>query len=405
MGGTMRSLSCAALMGLSLSLAFAGCDDDDPVGSPESGTIEIEQTPDELVAAAWSLTGPQAAGGAGDSTLVEMPPGAYTATWDYVEGFLTPLAATQTLTAGETITFRGTYVEDLAPAQFVRLPAGAFIMGSPAGEPGREADESQHEATLTAAFEITAMETTNGQYAQLAQWAYDNGYCTATSTGLRDALDGSQAELLDLDAGDGAIAFNDGRFSVEAGREAEPVTQATWYGAAAYCDWLSLSRGLDRAYNHDTWRCNDHDPYGASGYRLPTEAEWEYACRAGTQTVFSTGTCLDAGTEANYDGDHPYQDCPSGPSEGAAVLVGSFPASAFGLFDMHGNVREWCNDRYGDYSGDVTDPAGPATGSQRILRGGGWSSPAADCRAANRDRAGPGHSSNTTGFRVARSFR
>ncbi|MBD3337230.1 MAG: SUMF1/EgtB/PvdO family nonheme iron enzyme [Candidatus Eisenbacteria bacterium] len=289
------------------------------------------------------------------------------------------------------------------PPGFVLIPSGSFTMGSPEDEYGHESDEVQHTVTLTTPFYLSSTEVTNQQYADLAQWAYGEGYCTATSSSLRDALDGSTQELLDLDDGDCEISFGGGVFTVDAGKESHPVLEVTWYGSAAYCDWLSLSEGLARAYDHATWECNGHDPYNAAGYRLPTEAEWEYACGAGTATPFHTGTCLDAGTEANYDGNYPYPGCPSGPYVGWTVPVGSYPSNGFGLYDMHGNVWDWCNDRYGVYGGDETDPVGPAAGSRRVRRGGRWGNYAQDCRSAYRYHYYPDYSSYSRGFRLARS--
>jgi formylglycine-generating enzyme len=297
------------------------------------------------------------------------------------------------------------YEDTLAvPGAFVEIPAGSFTMGSPPDEPHHGDDETQHEVTLTNSFYLQATEVTNQQYADMAQWAYDRGYCTAMSSSLQDALDGSTQELLDLDASGCEISFSGGDFTVDAGKEDHPVLEVTWYGAARYCDWLSLLEGRPRAYDHDgDWTCNGHDPYGAQGYRLPTEAEWEYACRAGTQTPFHTGECLDAGTEANYTGNYPYPGCPSGPYVGWTVPVGSYPANAWDLNDMHGNLWAWCNDWYGSYGGDETDPVGPFTGGARVRRGGCWSYAAHYCRSADRINNYPSVSYVYIGFRPARS--
>lgn len=290
------------------------------------------------------------------------------------------------------------------PSDFVLIPAGTFTMGSPANEPERDSEETQHTVILTNGFYMPEGEVTNQQYADMAQWAYDNGYCTATSSTLQDALDGSTQELLDLDTGDCEISFSGGTFTVDAGKENHPVKEVTWYGAACYCDWLSMNAGLTRAYDHSTWECNGHEPYNAEGYRLPTEAEWEYACRAGTQTPFNTGNCLNAGAEANYNGNYPYTGCTSGSYEGWTVLVDSYPANDFGLKNMHGNVYEWCNDWYGSYSGDETDPVGPSTGTDRVLRGGGWYKSAQDCRSACRAGSSPTYTDFYYGFRVCRGI-
>ena len=369
----------------------------------DKGTITIDQTPDILTGAGWTLTGPQNETGSGDRTMTDMPTGPYTLSWDAVSGYITPFGDTQILVAAQTIQFSGNYVEAPDPAgEFVLIPAGTFTMGSPIYEPYRGDDETQHTVTLTTPFYMFTTEVTNQQYAELAQWAYNNGYCTATTASLQDALDGSTQELLDPD-GYCEISFSGSTFTVDSGKEEHPVLEVTWYGAAAYCDWLSLRDGLPRAYDHSTWRCNGNAPYDASGYRLPTEAEWEYACRAGTETPFNTGDCLDARTEANYNGSYPYYRCPPGQNVGWTVPVGSYPANTFGLYDMHGNLWEWCNDLYGFYEGDETDPVGHDLGDSRVRRGGLWNYYAYACRSAARYDYGPDISASTLGFRPVRS--
>jgi formylglycine-generating enzyme required for sulfatase activity len=275
------------------------------------------------------------------------------------------------------------------------------MMGSPTTEPERYSDETQHQVTLTHGVYVQTTEVTNQQYRDMAQWAYNNGHVTATTSGLYDNLDGSTQLLKYLDIGNSEMTFSAGVFSCV--NPTHPVKYVTWYGSVAYCDWLSLQQGLPRAYSHSTWQCNSGNPYTATGYRLPTEAEWEYTCRAGTQTPFNTGSCLDAGTEANYYGTYPYPGCPTGPYVGWTVPVGNYPANAFGLHDMHGNLWEWCNDWYDLYGGTVTDPVGAGSGSDRVFRGGGWGDGARGCRSALRGRFDPSFAGNFLGFRVARS--
>ena len=285
---------------------------------------------------------------------------------------------------------------------FVFVPPGTFTMGSPEDEPARFSDEPQHQVTLSHGLHVQATEVTNQQYRDMAQWAYDRGCVDATSAFLLDALDGSNQVLLDLGSYC-EISFSGGRFTVDAGKEHNPVMGVTWYGAAAYCDWLSLYEHLPRAYNHGAWRCNEDNPYATQGYRLPTEAEWEYACRAGTESPFYTGSCLAAGVEANYNGNEPYPGCPVGPYVGGTVAVGGGSANAHGLHDMHGNVWEWCNDWYGAYGGTITDPAGPTDGQYRIARSGGWDNAARSCRSACRNYVTPTDSGYKLGFRPVRS--
>lgn len=283
---------------------------------------------------------------------------------------------------GSDFTLRVVANDGVAPSGFVLVPPGTFMMGSPTTEPSRSTIEAQHQVTLTHGFHVQTTEVTNQQYRDMAQWAYNNGHVTATTSGLYDNLDGSTQLLKELGVGNYEITFSAGVFSCI--NPTHPVKYVTWYGSVAYCDWLSLQQGLPRAYNHSTWQCNAGNPYTAPGYRLPTEAEWEYACRAGTETPFSTGSCLDAGTEANYRGTIPYTGCPAGPYLGWTVPVGSYPANAFDLYDMHGNLYEWCNDWYDLYGGTVTDPVGAAAGSDRVIRGGCSYTNAVSCRSANR---------------------
>ena len=393
-----RNVMIVSITVCMLLLLFAGCGDDDMIKpQEETGTIVIDQTPDVLSGAGWSLTGLKSEAGSGDITLAEMPTGPYKLTWNIVGGFSKPPSYKKILSSNGSITFSGAYVQVPGPSgEFVLIPAGTFRMGSE--------DKTQHTVTLTTPFYISNTEVTNQKYIELAQWAYDQGHCTATGVKLHDNLDGSTMLIMDLEADSCEISFAGGTFSVDAGKEEHPVMHVTWHCAAAYCDWLSLKEGLPRAYNHTTWLCNGHDPYNAQGYRLPTEAEWEYACRAGTQTPFYTGNCLDSDTEANYCGEWPYPGCSSGSVIGWTVPVGSYPANTYGLYDMHGNLFEWCNEWYGSYSGDEIDPAGPDTGPGRVIRGGFWLSEAMRCSSANRGVSYPENSRPAFGFRPVRSF-
>jgi formylglycine-generating enzyme required for sulfatase activity len=371
----------------------------------QAGTITINPQPNRINAP-WQITGPGdfSQSATGDATLADMTAGNYTLTWGAVTDWTlpSPAAVTQSLAADGTLLFTGVYIEDAVfLVGFVSISAGTFTMGSPTDEPGRYNNEPQHQVTLTHGFDIQAREVTNQQYMELAQWAYDQGHVTADGSYLYDNLDGSTEVLKELGAESPEISFSNGVFSCI--NPDQPVKSVTWYGSVAYCDWLSLQRGLPRAYNHVTWQCNGGNPYTAVGYRLPTEAEWEYACRAGTQTPFTTGSCLDAGTEANYNGNSPQSGCPTGPYVGWTVPVGAYPENGYGLLDMHGNLYEWGNDWYGTYGGTVTDPAGPGTGDNRVIRGGAWNSNAQVCRSASRYYYSPNGVSAYFGFRPVKS--
>lgn len=284
-----------------------------------------------------------------------------------------------------------------APPGMVLVPAGTFIMGDGQAYCGA----NEHQVTLTYAFYIDQYEVTNERYRDALQWAYTQGHVTATSSSVEDNLDGSTEELVELDDSDCEISFSGGTFTVESGKENHPVLEVSWYGAVAYCDWLSLQEGLPRAYDHFTWQCNGGDPYGATGYRLPTDAEWEYAAQYDDERIYPWGDEEPTCSRANC-GPYP-EDC-----VGSATAVGSYPAAPapLGLYDMAGNVMEWCNDWHTCDLGTAaqTDPAGPGSGTIRVLRGGSWSnSDWSHLRCAYRLANDPSRTTQNHGFRCVRS--
>jgi len=295
-----------------------------------------------------------------------------------------------------------TFHDDPAPSMVI-VPAGAYTMGDGQSWCGYY----QRVVTLTRDFYLGQHEVTNQEYLEAVQWAYDRGYVTATTSSVRDGLDGSTMELLDLDGGMCEIAFSGGVFSLRnAGHGINPdhpVKLVTWYGAARYCDWVSLQAGLPRAYDHSGgWSCNGGDPYGARGYRLPTDAEWEYAAQYNDERLFPWGTSGPDCSRANYQ--NYYTSC-----VGWTSPVGSYPPApvALGLYDMAGNVWEWCNDWHvcDDMStAPVTDPVGPESGTSRVVRGGSWIGEWYHLYCANRFDCVPGYSSTSRGFRAARTI-
>jgi formylglycine-generating enzyme required for sulfatase activity len=227
------------------------------------------------------------------------------------------------------------------------IPAGTFTMGSPESEAGRGEDEGpQHEVTLTQAFYCGKFEVTQGQWEQV---------CGSNPSYFQNA---------GLDA---------------------PVEQVSWDDCRVFLKKLCEVEGV---------------PEGT--YRLLTEAEWEYACRAGTQTPFCYGTDLDS-SMANFNGEYPYGARAEGVSRGMTTPVGSFHPNAWGLYDMHGNAWEWCQDWWGPYPSEpLTDPLGPASGDYRVLRGGGWDYDARGCRSAIRNGYTPDNRL-LQGLRLART--
>jgi formylglycine-generating enzyme required for sulfatase activity len=274
--------------------------------------------------------------------------------------------------------------------------------------------EQEHEVTLTRDFYLGPQEVTNREYLEALQWALDQGHVTVTSNVVLDNMDDSQALLMLLDDAAGEIQFDGaGSFYLRespsshaqaaypAGYDpaTHPVIWVTWYGAARYCDWRSLMEGLPRAYEHDgDWSCNGGMPYEASGYRLPTDAEREYAAQWNDERRYPWGSEAANCSLANfYSSDY---------CVGWTAPVGSYPDApvALGLADMPGNVWEWCNDWWQCDLGTapVTDPAGPASGDYRVLRGGGWYYGAHNLRCAQRSSGNADGCFHHIGFRVAR---
>lgn len=174
------------------------------------------------------------------------------------------------------------------------------------------------------------------------------------------------------------------------GNDTLPVETVTWWDAIKYCNQLSTKAGLNKCYNETTGTCD----FSKNGFRLPTEAEWEYACRAGTVTAFNTGDTENDLARAGWY---------SPNSSSKTHPVKQKTPNAWGLYDMHGNVWEWCNDWYGDYTaGSATNPTGVQTGSYRVLRGGSWGYFVSYLRSAYRTFDTPEDKNVDIGFRVVR---
>jgi len=287
------------------------------------------------------------------------------------------------------------------PAEFLPVGAGGFWMGAADGELGAsEYDYPRHWVTLTRGFSIQSTEVTNQQYLELAQWAVDNGHAVIDFPDLLDAIGDPRTELLRIGGG---IVWGDNRMTVEA--PAEPVSGVSWYGAAAYCDWLNLRAGYPMSFDHDTWEYLLEDPYSSVGFRLPMEAEWEYACRAGSETAFANGEIFH---EACEDPTLALIGWYCGNSQERVHQVATLVPNDWGLFDMHGNLLEWCSDWHdGEYYHDSPeiDPTGPADGWLKVLRGGSWWSPARVCRSACHYGAGNPCCPNAyQGFRPVRTM-
>ena len=242
------------------------------------------------------------------------------------------------------------YVENyisLIPVNFVLLPAGTFTMGNTRGQ-GYSDEEPTHQVTLSSFF--------IGKY-EVMQADYQT-----------------------------VMGINPSYFS---GQD-KPVESISWFDAVLFCNALSIEQGLTPCYNTATWFCD----FSANGYRLPTEAEWEYAARGSSNNP-----------DYLYSGSDDIENVAWNSSNSSSQThdVGTKNPNSLGIYDMSGNVWEWCNDWYGLYSSSAqTDPVGPATGSYRVFRGGCWCSSASYCRVAIRNYVYPTSGSISIGFRLAR---
>ena len=225
--------------------------------------------------------------------------------------------------------------------KFAWIPPGTFLMGSPPSEEEQKlTEETQHKVTLTKGFYMGVYQVTQEQWQAV-------------------------------------MGNNPSHFK---GEKNLPVEQVSWD------DCQEFRQTLARKESHK--------------YRLPTEAEWEYACRAGTTTPFHFGETIST-DQANYDGNYVYGKGKKGVYRKKTTPVGSFPPNAWGLYDMHGNVYDWCQDWYGLYGDkETTDPVGPSDGNARVLRGGSWLHHPWLCRSAYRCRHEPGNRSNDVGLRL-----
>jgi formylglycine-generating enzyme len=249
------------------------------------------------------------------------------------------------------------------PAALVWIPPGTFVMGSPATEAGQNPDETQHTVTLSRGFYMGIRLVTQGDF--LAVLSKNPSFFSSSNYLYTDDL-------------------------------SRPVEQVSWTDTQTYCTQLTQ---LEQAAGHL--------PAGWA-YRLPTESEWEYACRAGTITAFYFGNAIYDGM-ANFNSHYEYDasigdiyDANPGGYMGMTLAVGSYsPPNAWGLFDTHGNVWEWCQDWYGTYpAGPVIDPQGATSGSARVFRGGAWNYIGRYCRSAARNSAAPSTQRSSIGFRV-----
>jgi len=261
--------------------------------------------------------------------------------------------------------------EDAFALQFVLIDAGSFLMGSPASDPNAGDDEfPQHEAAITQSFYFGKYEVTNAQFASFLN--------------AKGNLSAEGSNYLDLKGLSRQIDWVNNTWVAYRGYENYPAVEVTWYGARDFCEWIN-------------------ELYPGSGCRLPTEAEWEYACRAGTTTWRYWGDDKEGALACSYENifeisfqckDHFNESCP----------VGLFLPNEFGLHDMLGNVAEWCWDFYdSEYyaRSPREDPVNTKTSILKVLRGGSWLDPAAKVRSAQRTPAGPDFSTGLYGFRAA----
>ena len=270
-----------------------------------------------------------------------------------------------------------------AGSRMLLIPTGEFLMGSPPTEEGRGPDEKQHPVRITRPYFLATHPVTVGEFRKFIK---DTGYRTDAENDPKGGFgfDNDKGKLEQ----DPKYSWRDPGFDQT---DRHPVVNITWNDAGAFCQWLSQRERIT--------------------YRLPTEAEWEFACRAGTQTRYYCGddpeSLVNVGNVADGSTKAKFPRWPTIAAYGGYIFtapVESFEANAFGLYDMHGNVWEWCADRYGKtYYNDspLDDPEGPAEGENRVLRGGSWMNAPLLTRSAKRLNQRANQSFIANGFRLA----
>jgi sulfatase modifying factor 1 len=268
---------------------------------------------------------------------------------------------------------------EILGVRFVPLSTGCFTMGSDAADVGRRHDECAHVVTLTTRYAMAISPVNRHLF---SRFVAATGYVT------------------DAERRGGAYCFRAGAWDrnpqlnwCEPGfpqTDDDPVTCVSWNDVLALCHWMTSEDDSGRIY------------------RLPTEAEWEYACRAGTSTAWSWGDspvgsealCNHADLAGEASGHHPGRAQWRG-GDACTSRVGSYPSNSWGLCDMHGNVWEWCHDWYGPYSeSPCQDPSGPSRGKNRVIRGGSWHHVLDRCRSAARFAFDPAYANVSLGGRV-----
>ena len=255
---------------------------------------------------------------------------------------------------------------------FILVKPGKFSMGSPEKESSlRNANEKQHQVTHTRPVYMQEREMTVGQWRWFVKSA---SYKTEAEAGEGASVLVDYNWEKDTEYNWGIPGFTQ--------NDKHPVTCVSWNDTQAFIKWINKAEK------------------GVYTFRLPTEAEWEYACRAGTQTRFYSGDCL-ARAQANFDGNAKWETCLVQESSKSTVETGKYSPNPWGLYDMHGNVMEWCQDWFGNYpDGEISDPVGPSAGTSKVVRGGGWTSYAYNSRSAKRFSRNPNESFSDLGFRL-----
>lgn len=298
-------------------------------------------------------------------------------------------------------------------AAMVHIPGGDFLMGDALGD-GTLRETPRHWARVGSFF-MDRFEVTNTQYADALNWANDQGRHITVINGLvYQPEKGTQIPYFETAIGSSfsGVDWDGDRFHVVPGREDHPVVLVTWYGAAAYANWRSAMEQRVPLYDTRDWSCD----FSPGGYRLPTEAEWEYAARggvAGMRFPWSDSQEVQH-ARANYFSyaAYPYDTSPTRRyhptfDTGDHPLtnpVGYFAPNHFGLLDMAGNAMEWCNDwyllTYYSISPFPDPPTGPTTGTSRVLRGGSWTDNAINLRCSARMYTTPDNRVDIFGFRL-----